>query len=124
MRTITYSPRRGAFLLAAGMAAALIAGNTAPSAAATLTAQNGMTLYIYDKDAGGKPTCNGLCAIAWPPYLAQGEKLGTGWTTVQRSNGSLQWAYRGKPVYYYTGDRAKGDARGNGLEGVWHIVSR
>jgi predicted lipoprotein with Yx(FWY)xxD motif len=43
---------------------------------------------------------------------------------VQRSNGSLQWAYRGKPVYYYTGDRAKGDARGNGLEGVWHIVSR
>jgi predicted lipoprotein with Yx(FWY)xxD motif len=96
----------------------------APAAAAALTAQNGMTLYTYDADAGGKPTCNALCAVAWPPYAANGEKLGAGWTAVQRANGSLQWAYKGKPVYFYRGDRAKGDANGNGLEGVWHVANK
>src|SRR4051812_48282692 len=107
MTTDRFAPRAGAHVVAAAFAAmlGLALASATPVAAALLTAPNGMTLYTYDKDAGGKPTCNGLCAIAWPPYIAQGEKLGTGWTTVQRSNGSLQWAYRGKPVYYYAGDR-------------------
>ena len=126
MTRVTFAPRTRArvHLLAAAVAASFALAAVVPAAAAVLTAQNGMTLYTYDKDAAGKPTCNGLCAAAWPPYLSQGEKLGTGWTTVARSNGSLQWAYRGKPVYFYAGDRAQGDTTGNGLQGVWHIVNR
>jgi predicted lipoprotein with Yx(FWY)xxD motif len=113
-----------ALVLAGGLMASLALVAPGPAAAAVLTAQNGMTLYSYDNDAGGKPTCNAFCAIGWPPYAANGEKLGAGWTTVQRANGSLQWAYKGKPVYFYAGDRAKGDAKGNGLEGVWHVVNQ
>ena len=33
----------------------------------------GMTLYTFDKDAGGKSMCNGPCAEAWPPLLAADE---------------------------------------------------
>ncbi len=108
-------------LIALAIGGPLIALNTA-DAATVLTAPNGMTLYTYDRDAGGKPTCNLVCAIAWPPFLVGGEKLGKGWTMVTRANGSAQWAYAGKPVYFYSGDHAKGDVNGNGLEGVWHTV--
>jgi len=30
----------------------------------------GMTLYVFDKDTGGKSTCNGPCATNWPPLAA------------------------------------------------------
>jgi predicted lipoprotein with Yx(FWY)xxD motif len=109
--------------LVAGVLAVPLITLSHADAATMLTAANGMTLYTYDRDAGGKPTCNALCAVAWPPYLANGEKKGEGWTTVQRANGALQWAYDGKPVYFYTGDGKKGDANGNGAEGIWHVVS-
>ena len=109
----------GALALAGGFS---LAGASAADAA-VLTAQNGMTLYTYDNDSGGKPTCNAFCAIAWPPYLANGEKMGKGWTTVTRANGSAQWAYDGKPVYFYSADGKKGDVKGNGVEGIWHDVS-
>lgn len=37
---------------------------------------NGMTLYTFDKDAGGKSMCNGDCATNWPPLkVTAGEKL-------------------------------------------------
>jgi len=124
MSTTTSASRAGAHFVTAALATALALGFIGWAAAAVLTAPNGMTLYTYDRDVGGKPTCSGLCAVAWPPFLAQGEKLGTGWTTVARSNGAAQWAYRGKPVYFYAGDRAKGDAKGNGEDGVWHVVNR
>ena len=29
----------------------------------------GMTLYTFDKDAGGKSACNGPCATNWPPLM-------------------------------------------------------
>ncbi len=33
----------------------------------------GMTLYTFDKDAGGKSVCNGPCAANWPPLAAAGD---------------------------------------------------
>src|SRR5216684_76414 len=30
----------------------------------------GMTLYTFDKDAGGKSMCNGPCAENWPALVA------------------------------------------------------
>jgi predicted lipoprotein with Yx(FWY)xxD motif len=37
-----------------------------------LTGSNGMTLYVFDKDAAGsgKSMCNGPCATNWPPLFA------------------------------------------------------
>lgn len=82
-----------------------------------------MTLYTFDKDQGGQSACYDDCATAWPPYIAaEGEALGDGWTQVSRSDGSMQWAYDGKPVYFYVEDTAPGEAKGDGKGGVWHVL--
>jgi predicted lipoprotein with Yx(FWY)xxD motif len=108
-----------ALLLAAALATASAAG-----AATMLTAHNGMTVYIFDKDSGGASACYDDCAKNWPPYLAEGsQKMGKGWTTVKRKDGSMQWAYDGKPLYFFKGDAKKGEVNGDGKGGVWHKVS-
>lgn len=109
-------------ILAAG---ALLAFSAAAAEAAMLTDSNGMTLYTYDSDTGGMSSCYGDCAAKWPPYLATGdETMGEGWTKVERTDGTMQWAYDGKPLYYYAQDMASGDMNGDGLGGVWHVVEQ
>jgi len=47
-------------------------------------------------------------------------------TTITRSDGSMQAAYDGHPLYTYAGDTAPGQAKGNGLNlsgGVWNEVT-
>jgi predicted lipoprotein with Yx(FWY)xxD motif len=65
---------------------------------------NGMTLYTFDRDTmgSGKSVCNGQCATNWPPLMASASDSASGdWTIVTRDDGGRQWAYRGKPVYYW-----------------------
>ena len=88
----------------------------------------GMTLYTYDRDTTpNKSSCNGRCAMTWPPLAAGSDAMTMGsWSVVTRDDGSKQWAYDGKPVYTYSKDAAPGDAKGDGLgpQGahVWHVV--
>ena len=91
--------------------------------AGVLAAQNGMTLYTFDKDSGGKSACYNDCATNWPPYTAAaGEQMPDGWTRVARDDGTEQWALNGKPLYFYFEDMASGDVKGDGKGGVWHVV--
>lgn len=111
--------------LRAAIAVLAVCG-TAPAASAQepLTDANGMTLYTFDDDVGGTPACYDGCAVKWPPYLAkEGDVMKEDWTLVDRTDGSRQWAYDGKPLYLYAGDKAKGDMTGDGMGGKWHIVS-
>ena len=39
-----------------------------------------------------------------------------------RDDGSKQWAYKGKPVYYWAKDQKAGDRTGDGVNSVWHVV--
>ena len=90
-----------------------------------VTAANGMTLYTFDKDSAGVSACYDDCATKWPPFLgaeADMAKMGEGWTLVDRTDGSKQWAYDGKPVYFFMADKAKGDMMGEGMGGVWHVI--
>ena len=109
---------------AAGAIAGLLLAATAAQAAGMLEAKDGMTLYIFDKDKGGVSACYDDCAVNWPPYMAKkGEEMMKDWTMVERKDGTLQWAYDGKPVYFFKGDKKKGDMAGDGKGGVWHIVA-
>ena len=83
-----------------------------------------MTLYTFDRDTTpGKSACNGPCATNWPPLMAQGGASGSGdWTVVTRDDGSRQWAYKGKPVYYWAKDAKAGDRSGDGVNNVWHLA--
>ena len=108
---------------AAGVIAATLLTVTAAQAAEMLAAKNGMTLYVFDNDKGGVSACYDACAVAWPPYLGQGsDAMMKDWTLVKRTDGAMQWAYDGKPLYFFKDDAAKGDAKGDGMKGVWHVI--
>jgi predicted lipoprotein with Yx(FWY)xxD motif len=86
---------------------------------------SGMTLYTFDMDVAGAGTskCNGPCAALWPPALAAADAKPEGdLSVVTRDDGSKQWAYKGKPVYTYASDKKPGDATGDNVKGVWHVV--
>lgn len=92
-------------------------------AAGMVTAKNGMTLYVFDKDTGANSTCYDDCAKAWPPYLGEANAtLSEGWTLVKRKDGKMQWAYDGHPMYFFAKDTKAGDAMGDGVGGIWHVV--
>lgn len=104
---------------------AVVAGLALAAQAAVLAGSNGMTLYTFDKDTGGVPTCYDACAAKWPPYLfEQGAMMNGNWTTVDRTDGTKQWAYMGKPVYFFADDKKAGDTKGDGVNNVWHAVQR
>ena len=90
-----------------------------------MTGDNGMTLYTFDKDAAGsgKSVCNGPCATNWPPLKASStDQSGGDWTVVTRDDGSKQWAWQGKPLYFWAKDQKPGDTTGDGFNKVWHVV--
>jgi predicted lipoprotein with Yx(FWY)xxD motif len=88
-------------------------------------ANRGMTLYTFDKDpaGSGKSVCTGGCAANWPPLLAPADAKATGdWTVVTRDDGAKQWAYKGKPLYYWIKDQKPGDRTGDGFNNVWRVA--
>lgn len=85
-----------------------------------LTDSKGMTLYYFDPDPAGKSVCNGKCAKAWPPVMAQGNAASDGdFTIVVRDDGSKQWAHRGKPLYAWNKDKKPGDTTGHRVGDKW-----
>ena len=87
------------------------------------TDTNDMTLYTFDKDTTGKSSCDGDCALKWPPFKAEEGAAAEGdWTIVERTDGTMMWAYDGKPLYTYEGDKTAGEATGDGMDGVWHLA--
>jgi predicted lipoprotein with Yx(FWY)xxD motif len=103
--------------------------STTIGGAAVLTNGKGFTLYWFAPDTSTKSNCNGSCVTYWPPVKGPAT-AGTGVTgklaTITRSDGSVQATYNGHPLYTYVGDKAPGQAAGNGLNingGVWHEVT-
>ena len=124
-------------MVAAG-AAALLAGcssmgsmydsatqsTPATTSAGVLVGAKDMTLYTFDRDpvGSGRSVCNGPCATNWPPLFADGGTAKGDWTIVRRDDGRTQWAYKGKPLYYWAKDQKPGDRTGDGFNGVWRVA--
>lgn len=90
-----------------------------------LTSSSGMTLYVFDKDnaGSGKSTCNGPCAANWPPLMAEADaKPADNYSLITRDDGGKQWAYKGKPLYFWAKDMKPGDKTGDGVNGIWHVA--
>lgn len=117
-------------ILAAALMTACSAHQTRPMAPAkladgVLAGGNGMTLYVFDKDAAGsgKSVCNGPCATNWPPlHVMPGEAPTGDYSIVARDDGKQQWAYKGKPLYFWVKDQKPGDKTGDGVNNVWHAA--
>lgn len=85
-----------------------------------------LPIYVYDGDQPYKSNCDVGCIGPWSPVLVSGDErqlaLGGDWTAIPRADGSFQWAYRGRPIYTYYGDRGN-QINGDGAEnGKWHYV--
>lgn len=125
--TITSLFAAGLLALTLGACAGSYGGSSTPARmeGSMLVGSNGMTLYTFDKDAAGsgKSICNGACAGNWPPLMAADRDSATGdWSIVMRDDGKRQWAYRGKPLYFWAKDQKPGDTTGDGFNQVWHVA--
>jgi predicted lipoprotein with Yx(FWY)xxD motif len=94
-----------------------------------LTGPNGMTVYIRTSDPTGGSTCTGTCATTWPPLTSsvaspvKPNGLTGDLGTFMRDDGTKQITYNGQALYSFSGDKAPGDANGQGIGGVWFVAS-
>lgn len=88
-----------------------------------LVSPSGNTLYSFDMDTPVASRCGRVCMMVWPPLTANADSVEHGFfTLVERDDGTRQWAYHGRPLYWYIGDRKRGDTSGDGVGGAWHTV--
>ena len=92
---------------------------------------SGRALYLFQADTGPTSTCNGACAVAWPPDHSTGTPVTSGLTasmvgTTTRADKSTQITYDGHPLYYFVKDTKAGDINGQGVTafgGAWYLVA-
>jgi len=84
--------------------------------------QQHMTLYVHDLDGQSQSACDGACAETWPPaLLPAGTAMPENYALFQRTDGTMQIAYKGRPLYLYSGDTRIGQTNGDGVGGVWQV---
>ena len=90
----------------------------------------GMSAYFYDLDKAnsGKSVCSGVCLTYWPPILSATSKptasgISGRISTIATSTGKRQITINGRPIYTYALDKAPGDVNGQGVQGIWHVLS-
>ena len=95
-----------------------------------LTGEDGKTLYVFTADSANTSTCPGQCASNWPAFtLDTGESVKAGdgvtgaLTTFARSDGKMQVAINGLPLYYFAKDTKAGDTNGEGIGGKWFVAN-
>jgi predicted lipoprotein with Yx(FWY)xxD motif len=87
----------------------------------------GLTLYDFHKDKGGKSSCYGACAGAWPPLLTEGEPkaeagaMASQLGTTKRNDGTVQVTYAGWPLYTYAGEANGNDFSQFGAQ--WYALA-
>jgi predicted lipoprotein with Yx(FWY)xxD motif len=96
--------------------------------ATVLVNTTGLTLYYFTADTATTLACTGGCAGTWPPLLSTSAAPGSdpalpGQLTVLTSANGNQVLYNGHPLYTYSGDRAAGDANGQGILGKWFVAT-
>lgn len=117
------SAARAALAAAATLFLAACAQVPTKTEGGVVTNAAGMTLYTFDRDAGGRSMCNGPCAANWPPLMAMAGASGSGdYTIITRDDGSKQWALKGKPLYLWVKDQKPGDKTGDGVNNVWRVA--
>lgn len=113
----------------AGAASVTLASTADATVGAYLTGLNGMTLYILTKDMPDTSSCTATCATNWPPLTAASGAAVTGPTgataafaLIARADGTTQVTYNHWPLYYFAGDSAAGDTKGQGKNGTWFVA--
>jgi predicted lipoprotein with Yx(FWY)xxD motif len=130
-----------AALVAMVVAGSALSASTGRSARVVSTAKNssigatvlvnlqGRTLYSLSVERKGKFICTDkTCLSFWHPLVVKAGVTPTGaksLATVRRPDGRRQMTYRGGPLYTFSGDQRRSDAKGEGFKdvGVWHAAT-
>ncbi|MDQ6806971.1 MAG: hypothetical protein M3065_18880 [Actinomycetota bacterium] len=112
-----------------------VAGGSAVSARHTSVGQtladaNGRTLYLFKADKRNVSTLSAAGRAVWPPFTAAGKVKVVGGAQAAKlgktTNGLKQVTYNGHPLYYYVGDHAPGNVKGQGLNqfgALWFVLA-
>ncbi|WP_052434717.1 COG4315 family predicted lipoprotein [Streptacidiphilus melanogenes] len=108
-------------------------GTTRIVGVGTVVDADGRTVYANDQDATVRILCGTQCAAVWTPVTVTAVPPAIGgisFSTVTRSDGTLQLTEQGHPLYTFVGDGASGDAKGQnakdsfgGQSFTWHAVT-
>jgi predicted lipoprotein with Yx(FWY)xxD motif len=133
--TLAFAAALAALALASGGAATVMSAANAKLGKEVAVDAQGRTLYALSPETTRHLLCGSSeCLKFWPPLTVSSSKTklkaGAGvhgrLTILRRSNGMLQVALGGLPLYRYSGDHAKGQANGQSIHsfgGTWHVVS-
>jgi predicted lipoprotein with Yx(FWY)xxD motif len=90
----------------------------------------GMTVYMFQPDGTSKTsTVPAGIKANWPAVKASGTPTAAAgldqskFTVNMQADGTSQLAYAGHLLYTFVGDKAAGDANGQGLGSVWFVLS-
>lgn len=85
----------------------------------------GVALYVSSADSTGngsspKSACTDQCAVDWPPFsldrfIAPSSFTDGDFSLFARTDGHLQVAYRGRPLYRFADDQKPGDTNGHAV---------
>ncbi len=122
----------GATSVLAAAPSSVTLGTSSGSLGTFFTGPTGNTLYTLSSDPNNSSTCSGACATAWPPLLIAPGGTITGptgvsgtWGMFNRSDGTTQVTFNGRPLYYFVHDTAAGQTNGEGIVafgGTWHVA--
>ena len=112
--------------------------NSSKLGTSVLVNHKGMTLYTLSAERGGRFICtmsstipggSASCLSVWHPLTVAKGSMPTGAaqlaTITRPDTGATQVTWHGLPLYTFTGDKAPGDASGNGFKdvGVWKAAT-
>jgi predicted lipoprotein with Yx(FWY)xxD motif len=91
-----------------------------------LVDEMGNSLYYFTNDTKDTSNCDSACLEKWP-VLAVAKPVAP--STIQGRFGSIagvltgtQSTFDGMPLYYFVGDKARGEMNGQGIKEVWYVV--
>lgn len=113
-----------------GAASSGVLGVSTTSLGEIVVNGTGFTAYMFDKDTQGATSsaCAGDCAAAWPAIEADTATPSVSGVTgtvgtITGVDGKLQVTLDGWPLYTYAKDAAAGEVSGQGVEGIWWVVT-
>jgi predicted lipoprotein with Yx(FWY)xxD motif len=122
--TATFASVSGAY------AADVIAKIGSSSLGKIVVNSKGMSAYFFnlDKAKSGVSSCTGKCSAHWPPILSSTTKPHVSGVkgvigSIALKSGGRQVTINGRPIYTFAFDKAAGEIKGQGAQGLWYVIS-
>ena len=86
----------------------------------------GKSLYFFENDSENTSNCAGGCLSAYPSFQVKDELIlpsllkSSEFSTINRTDGTTQLTFKGRPLYYFSDDNGRGDISGS-IADLWSL---